>query len=119
MKIDMSKATTAWLEAFKAKKLASPQGSFYNRIEITQVEAYRQFIREKLDIYFSDFRISDREVTLYMSDVYRDNLKALMRVKFILAGGTAVIDEIDADSYHEPYCEEPSVRLEITFRIQK
>ena len=26
MKIDMSKATIAWLEAWKAKKLASPQG---------------------------------------------------------------------------------------------
>ena len=119
MKIDMSKATIAWLEAWKAKKLASPQGSFYHRVEITQVEAYRQFITDKLEIYLSDFRVGPREVTLYMSDVYRDNIKKLMRTEFILEGGTAVLDEIDADSYYEPYCEDPSVRLEITFRIQK
>lgn len=119
MKIDMSKATVDWLEAWKAKKLASPQGSFYNRIELTSVEAYRQFIMDKLDVYFSDFQVSDREVTLYMSDIYRNSIKALMRTEFILKDGTAVLDEIDAESYYEPYCDDPSVRLEITFRIQQ
>ena len=50
MKIDMSKATTAWLEAFKAKKLASPQGSFYNRIEITHGVRIGAFDKDRFEV---------------------------------------------------------------------
>lgn len=119
MKIDMSKATLEWLEKWKAAKLATPQGSFYNRVEITQPEAFRQYITDKLDVYLTDFRVSDREVTFYKSDLYRDDLKKLMRTEFVLKDGIAVFDEIDTDTYYEAYCDEPSVRLELTFRIQK
>jgi hypothetical protein len=119
MKIDLSKATLAWLEAWKAKKIAKPQGSFYSTVEITQAEAYRQYIMEKLDIYLADFQVGQHYVTFYKSDLYHRDLVLLMRTKFVVEAGIAVIDEIEPDTYYEGYSEEASTRLEITYRVPK
>lgn len=119
MKIDMTKATVEWLEAWLAKQNSKVMRAHYANLQITVFEAQKQYLFDKLSMYLDAFQVRENDLTIYVHGLSKEDLRQLYNLKVGLVGGIAVLDYIDIDTYYEPYCDEPSNRLEITFRVPK
>ena len=120
MQIDMKLATVEWLEAWLAKMAEKSTTAFYARNgQIDLPTAQFRYIAEQLEIYIPRIVVQSDRVVLYTSSLDGQSTRDLIGTEFILEKGIATLYDISADSYYEAYDHEPSLRLEITFKVQK
>lgn len=120
MQIDMKLATVEWLEAWLAKMAENSATAFYARnCQLDLPTAQFRYIAEQLEIYIPRAVVQSDRVVIYTSSLDGRSTRDLIGTEFILEKGTATLYDISADSYYEPYDHEPSLRLEITFKVQK
>ena len=114
MQIDMNLATVEWLETWIAENTVKWPSARYISLDVNT--AQRMYLRENVDVYIQNIQINSSSVILHMSTVDKADLALLMDLEFILPEGTVGFYNIASVSYNEPFCEDPSTRLEVKFQ---